>query len=52
MATYTHDYADRPKTLTVTPAEGAAQAIVTASAYRPFAPSILADARQRPPRDP
>jgi RHS repeat-associated protein len=38
VATYTHDYADRPATLSVTPAGGTPQVIVTAAAHRPFGP--------------
>lgn len=38
VATYTHDYADRPQTLSVTPAGGTPQAIVTAASHRPAGP--------------
>lgn len=38
VATYTHDYADRPQTLSVTPAGGTPQAIVTAASHRPSGP--------------
>lgn len=38
VATYTHDYADRPATLSVTPAGGSPQAIVTAAGHRPSGP--------------
>jgi RHS repeat-associated protein len=36
VASYTYDYADRPSTLSATPAGGSAQAIVTTATYRPF----------------
>lgn len=38
VATYTHNYADRPQTLSVTPAGGTPQAIVTAASHRPSGP--------------
>ncbi len=38
VATYTHDFADRPQTLSVTPAGGTPQAIVSAAAHRPLGP--------------